>query len=379
MDELGLDFSLVYPTYGLALQMTPDDEMRRAGCRALNLYMAELHREYADRLLPVASLPMHTPQEAIEELEYAVNTLGMRAALIPSYVLRPIDRVHRDHPELDGVAYRPDTYGIDSEHDYDSVWAKFVELKVVPSSHGPSMGVGFRRSVSNYVYNHIGNFAASCEALCKALLMGGVFHRFPTLRIAALEGGMGWAASLYADFLGHWGKRNRSVIDDLDPARIDGELLERLLKEYGNGWVRERLEVVKRSLMPSVTPHQIDEFSACPFESEEQIRDLFTSRIYMGCEADDPMNALAFRAELHPHGARFRIMFGSDISHWDVPDVSDVLVEAYELVERERITDQDFREFACENAARLYAGTNPDFFKGTRVEGAVASLLAASR
>jgi hypothetical protein len=71
-------------------------------------------------------------------------------------------------------------------------------------------------------------------------------------------------------------------------------------------------------------------------------------------------------------------MFGSDISHWDVPEVSDVLVEAHELVEHELITDEDFRDFAYENVAKLYAGTNPDFFKGTRVEADVARLLAAS-
>src|SRR4051794_37465278 len=38
MDELGLDFSLVYPTNGLQIQMMAEDELRRVGCRALNMY-----------------------------------------------------------------------------------------------------------------------------------------------------------------------------------------------------------------------------------------------------------------------------------------------------------------------------------------------------
>jgi predicted TIM-barrel fold metal-dependent hydrolase len=286
--------------------------------------------------------------------------------------------VHREHPEYDDVATRFDTYGLDSEYDYDPVWAKCTELKLVPSVHTASHGFGFRRSISNYVYNHIGSFSTSCEAVCKSLIMGGVFHRFPALRVAALEGGVGWAASLYADFIGHWEKRNGKVIDDLNPARIDSQLLGSLLARYGSdrlvGKCDEVLESITNYRQP---PEQIDEFSACPFESPDEIRDLFVSHIYIGCEADDPMNALAFNTRINPLGAKLRVVFGSDISHWDVPDVAGVLGEAYELVERELITAADFREFTFSNAAHLYAGTNPDFFRGTRVEQEVSDLLGS--
>jgi predicted TIM-barrel fold metal-dependent hydrolase len=379
LDEIGLDLSLVYPSLALRWQMLPDDALRPMICRALNLYMTEMHAGLTDRLLPVAAIPMHNPQEAIDELEYAVNVLGMRAALIPSFVCRPIPRVHRQHPEYDDVAFRFDTYGLDSEFDYDPVWAKCVELKVVPSVHTPSNGVGFRRSPSNYVHNHIGSFATSCEALCKSLLIGGVFHRFPELKVAALEGGVSWVASLYADFLAHWEKRNGDVIDRLNPERLDREVLAGLIFEYGPELVQAKADLVlERLLQPGLPPIAVNEFAACPFTTAEEIRDLFVSRIYVGCEADDPMNALAFNSRIHPLEARFRIMFGSDISHWDVPDVSKVLEEAYELLERGLITDDDFREFTFANAADLYAGTNSDFFAGTSVEQSVAGLLAAT-
>ena len=38
------------------------------------------------------------------------------------------------------------------------------------------------------------------------------------------------------------------------------------------------------------------------------------------------------------------------------------------------ITEADFREFTFQNAARLHTALNPEFFKGTAVEGAVAKL-----
>ena len=55
-------------------------------------------------------------------------------------------------------------------------------------------------------------------------------------------------------------------------------------------------------------------------------------------------------------------------------DMTDVLDEAWELVEHGMITEADFREFTFENAARLHTALNPEFFKGTAVEGAVAKL-----
>ena len=68
-------------------------------------------------------------------------------------------------------------------------------------------------------------------------------------------------------------------------------------------------------------------------------------------------------------------MFSSDIGHWDVPDMSEVLEEAYELVEHGLVNEADFREFTFTNPAMLHAGMNPDFFKGTVVEKDVAKLL----
>ncbi len=45
------------------------------------------------------------------------------------------------------------------------------------------------------------------------------------------------------------------------------------------------------------------------------------------------------------------------------------------MVERGFVTEQDFREFTFTNAARLHTRNNPDFFKGTVVEQAVADEL----
>ena len=56
-----------------------------------------------------------------------------------------------------------------------------------------------------------------------------------------------------------------------------------------------------------------------------------------------------------------------------------MLSEAYELVEKDLFSADDFRAFTFSNAVELYTGTNRDFFRGTVLEGAVGSHLEATR
>ena len=84
---------------------------------------------------------------------------------------------------------------------------------------------------------------------------------------------------------------------------------------------------------------------------------------YFGCEADDRATMWAFDPRL---GARLRPVFSSDFTHFDVPDFEEVMPEAFEMLERGFMTEQDFREFTFTNAARLHTRNNPGFFAGHR-------------
>lgn len=379
LDEFGLDFAVIYPTFGLPAPHIENDELRRATCRAFNMYYAEAFREFSDRLTPAAIIPMGTPDEAIAELEYAVKELKLKTIVCAGYMRRPIAAVAREHPGAARQAFWLDTYGIDSMYNYDPFWAKCEELKVAPSFHSSGMGWGSRTSPSNYMYNHIGMFGAAGEALCKSLFMGGVTRRFPNLKFAFLEGGVAWACSLYADLIGHWDKRNLKSLENLDPANLDQKLLLDLYRRYGGKLVEDKLEQLEKraSVLNSRNedPAMLDEFAACQIEKKSDIRDLFVPNFYFGCEADDPMNAWAFNSKVNPLGARLKVLFGSDIGHWDVPDIVEVVEETYELVEKEVITEADLKEFVFTNPVSFYAGLNADFFKGTVVESEVAKIL----
>ena len=120
----------------------------------------------------------------------------------------------------------------------------------------------------------------------------------------------------------------------------------------------------------------LDEWAACGIDKAEDIKELFVDPFYFGCEADDPLTSMAFNTKVNPFGAELHAMMGSDIAHWDVPDMAEVLEEAWEMVDHGWIDEAAFKQFTFSNPARFYTRTNPGFFKGTVVEAAVDEFLA---
>ncbi|HYL52341.1 MAG TPA: amidohydrolase [Acidimicrobiia bacterium] len=363
LDELGIDVAVCYPTYGLTVMGMDDTDLRVAAARAFNTYYAHAYAPHRDRLEPVAIVPTFAPEEAIAVLDHAVQDLGLRAVMCTGLVQRPLpgEGVPRGARWIDAL-------GLDSMHDYDVLWQRFADLDVTPTFHSTGMGWGSRVSPTSYVANHVGSFAAAGEALCRALFLGGVMHRFPTLRFAFLEGGVTWAASLCADLVGHFEKRHSDVIHRYDPARLDRPKLEALLTRYGADEMRARADQLENALHMLSEPDEdaalLDEFATSGARSPADIRATFALQCFFGCEADDPTWALAFAPEYH--GTRLPAMFASDLGHWDVPDASRVLPEAWELVERGHVTTDNFRAFTYENARALWGA---DMFANTVAAG----------
>jgi predicted TIM-barrel fold metal-dependent hydrolase len=371
LPAIGLDYAVVYPTYGLMALSAEPDELRQAACRAFNRYHAEVFAGLEDRLASVALIPMHTPAEAVAELDHAVGTLGFKAVLLAGHVLRPLPGEN-----LPRGARWLDSFGAESAFDYDPVWARCEALGVAPTFHSSGMGWGSRNALHSYVFNHLGNFAAAGEAVCRALFLAGVPQRFPRLRFAFLEGGVAWAAQLAADLVGHYEKRSGDAIRSYDPARLDRARLAALAKQWAAPRVAERLAELDANLHllsePDEDPARLDEFASVGVDSAEALARLFSERFFFGCEADDPLNAVAYDRARSPFGLSLHALFGSDIGHWDVPEIDRVLLEAFELVEEGIVSEEDFRRFAFASPVALWTASNPRFFEGTLVAEAVA-------
>src|SRR6266446_1844482 len=129
LDDLGIDLCVVYPTAGLSFHRQPDTRLRRAICRAYNVFTADQFRKHSDRIMPAAIIPMYTPEEAIEELEYASHELGYKVMMLGGLMRRPVPAVAEEQPDAARFAEWCDVIGIDSDYDYDPVWVKCRELR----------------------------------------------------------------------------------------------------------------------------------------------------------------------------------------------------------------------------------------------------------
>ena len=96
MDAQGIDIHVVslQPMFTVALPV----EEAVAVSRAINNAFADVVAEHPKRFKALADLPLHSPDEAVEELERAVKQLGLSGAEICSQV-KGIN--------LDNLALRP--------------------------------------------------------------------------------------------------------------------------------------------------------------------------------------------------------------------------------------------------------------------------------
>jgi predicted TIM-barrel fold metal-dependent hydrolase len=382
LDEIGSDFAIVYPTAGLRLPRIVDDATRRAVIRAYNIVSADYFKDLKDRMTPAAIIPMHHPEEAIEELEFVTSQLGSKVGMFGSALPRKVQSVAANDPDTNRLAVGYEVFGIDSLYDYDPVWAKCRELGIAPTFHSTGSNQALRNSPTNFTYNHIGHFADAGHAAAKGIFLGGVTRRFPELRFAFLEGGVGWASQLFGDLIEHWERRNLKALENMKPEKLDRSLLMSYVEKYG--YAEHAAALRERDGWPDPELHMtgnidnLDDFAACKITRKEDWVDLYAKPYYFGCEADDRMNAVAF-GKGNPFGAQLNAIYSSDIGHFDVIDMRDPLPEAYELVEDGHITERNFRDFVFENAVRLWGTQNPRFFEGTVVEKEAASVLRAAQ
>jgi hypothetical protein len=185
---------------------------------------------------------------------------------------------------------------------------------------------------------------------------------------------------LLSGLLGAWEKRRYSQMEKhLRPLNIDQPELRRLIDEYGYDSLKakadESMQALKLEELTNRETESLDDYALLEVNSKAEMVELFSRNFYFGCEADDPTTAWAFDSRMP---GRLKAMLGSDISHWDVPDFTEVVPEVWEMVEHGLITEQDLRDFTFSNPVRLHGQMNPDFFKGTIVEEAATKEMVES-
>ena len=371
LDELGIDFGIVYPTAGLGIPRIDDDETRRAVIRGFNIVTADYFRESQRPPDPGGGDPDAHPRG------------GDRGARIRHQAARLQGRhVRQRHPAAACPAPRASTPRSPALPRITTSSASTATTITTRSGRNAASSRWRRpstpaaaawacatpRATSPSTISAISPPPATrWPSRCSSAASRGAS---PMCDFGFLEGGVGWACQLFADLIEHWERRGKAGLEYMDPKKLDRPLLAQLVDKYGYEDIAAELQAPRRLAEPEgrrARRRRRRCTTTTPPARSPARRTGSTStrsRSIFGCEPDDRMNAVAF-SKLNPFGARINAIFSSDVGHFDVPDMRMVLPEAYELVEDELITADDFRDFTFANAVRLFGTQNPDFFEGT--------------
>jgi predicted TIM-barrel fold metal-dependent hydrolase len=172
MDQEGIDVQVLFPTGLLNHGSTREPELATALAHAYNDWLHEFCQADPRRFKGVALLALQDIPQAIREMTRAVTDLGMVAAMIPTYVYPGKDLGSRELDDLYAEAQR-------------------LGIPIAVHRVSGSGSVGFER-FTNFTALHALVPMFELATAVANMVVGGVFERFPTLKVAYLEAGVRW-------------------------------------------------------------------------------------------------------------------------------------------------------------------------------------------
>ncbi|WP_299452416.1 amidohydrolase family protein [uncultured Pigmentiphaga sp.] len=161
MDQAGIAYCILSQT-GPSVQGEQDARQAMAYAQASNDFLAQQIARHPTRFGGFATLAMHTPQQAVGELTRAVKQLGFKGALVNGHTF--------------GAYY--------DDPSYDPFWEALQDLGVPLYLH-PADAVATPRALEGHPELAGATWGWQVETASHALrlLFGGVFDRFPRVRV----------------------------------------------------------------------------------------------------------------------------------------------------------------------------------------------------
>lgn len=164
MDRMGVDLQVISPT-PTQYYYWADADLARQLVQMQNESIAAACQEHPQRLAGLGNVALQHPELAVEQLEYAVRSLGLK-----------------------GIEVSTSVNGLElADPTLDPVWCKAEELGCIVFIHpfGTSLGERVNR---HYLQNFIGQPLETTIAL-SYLIFSGTLDRYPGLRLLAAHGG----------------------------------------------------------------------------------------------------------------------------------------------------------------------------------------------
>ena len=165
----------------IARPPTPDDyDLRLAGIRAHNRWLADWCGEYADRRAGIGQIFLNNLDDAIEDARWC-HEHGLRGGILV-------------HPIPDDMKHLKPLYA----PDYDPLWAVCQELGIVVNSHSGGGGMPDYGPYSAAGVLWIAENTFFSRRTVMQMIVGGAFERFPDLRFVLTEQGASWIGPMLA-------------------------------------------------------------------------------------------------------------------------------------------------------------------------------------
>ncbi len=194
----GVAAEIIYPTVGMMICNHSDFDYKKACFDAYNRWITEYCEEDKTRLLGCGQTAMRTPEEGVQDIR-AIHAAGLRGVMMPG------DPAVEDY---DSPIYNP-------------VWETAIELNIPLSFHILTMKSSDTRGprINTFLSIIRGN-----QDIMGTLIFGGVFERYPELKVVCVEADAGWVPH-YLYRMDHAYKRHRNWL-------APGITLSKLPSEY---------------------------------------------------------------------------------------------------------------------------------------------------
>ena len=186
MDQEGIAVSVLFPTSSFAVNGMIERDYAVAYARAYNDFIADVCRQN-ERLKAVALVPFQDPAAAVAEANRAVTKLGLSSIAVA-------------------------TQGMKEHLGSQTFWPLYEELErlnVPLCVHNRRAGPAGDMRFDSFIFMHTIGRPVETFIQFAGLMYGGVAARFPKLRIAFLECGVGWVPYWMERMDEEWEKRGK--------------------------------------------------------------------------------------------------------------------------------------------------------------------------
>lgn len=272
LETEGIQLAVSYPSSALSIGLVRELDLAVALARAYNDWAHDFGKATNGRIKAAAVIAPQVVPEAVKEIRRAVTQLGAVAVMMPTYVSPGLDL---------------------GQPQFDPIYAAAQELGVPVAFHATAQVSQGNTRFHKYLGVHMVSHPFEQMISIISIISNGVLDRFPRLRAAFLEAGVGWVP--------YW------------------------MDRFDEKYQARNAEMEPLKMLPS-----------------EYVK---ANRCFFTCEGEE--SALLLMIERFGDDC---IMYASDYPHWDTEWPNTVR----HILERKDLSEKSKEKILCSNAKFFY-------------------------